>query len=160
MDVLQISDRAVAAGAVDELNAAIGACLCTGQTSVATAAVLRQVQAALSAATPALAGRSDGDAALDRHLIVLEGAADRWAADEPVEGPLPAGHSLAAGLLRLARTVAERAARAVATLERRDRETARALDCLVVLPRLLDAVARELDVEEERSVPVDVWIGR
>lgn len=160
MDVQQISDRAVASGAVDEVNAAVGACLCTGQASVATAAVLRQVQAALSEVALIVSGRSDGRAGLDRHLIGLEGAADRWTGDRPVEDPLAAGHCLAAGLLRLARTVAERAARSVAALERRDREMAWALDCLTVLPGLLDAVARELDLEEERSVPVDVWISR
>jgi cob(I)alamin adenosyltransferase len=154
--VEQITARETAAGAVDEANAAIGASVCTGEPSAATAAVLLSVQAALNDVAAVLDGRREAPAGVERHRTELDHALAGRTGQGPAAGSLAARHSLAAGLLRLARTVTQRAARTVRTVG--DRELADLVDYLTLLPRLLDLVAEDLDNEEERSIPVGMCI--
>lgn len=155
---MMVSDRAVAAGAVDEVNAAVGACLCTGQVSTATAAVLRDVQGGLTDISRIVDGRAEPRDDVDVLLADLESTADRWAQSGTAENALAGGHCLGAGLLRWARTVAQRASRCVAVLDQQDERTDRAARYLTILPRVLDAVASELDAEEQRSVPTGMCV--
>jgi cob(I)alamin adenosyltransferase len=155
MTIEQTTDRAAAIGAVEEANAAIGASLSTGEPQTANRALLSAVQTALADVAAVLDGRQDLVVAVDQHRHDLERALTLRTHGRHVPAPtrsLAARHSLAAGLLRLARTVTQRAARSV---EATDSDgTATLTDYLTALPPLLDLLAAELDDAEERSVPV------
>jgi cob(I)alamin adenosyltransferase len=155
MTIEQTTDRAAAIGAVEEANAAIGASLSTGEPQTANRALLSAVQTALADVAAVLDGRQDLVMVVDQHRHDLERALTLRTHGRHVPAPtrsLPARHSLAAGLLRLARTVTQRAARSV---EATDSDgTATLTDYLTALPPLLDLLAAELDDAEERSVPV------
>jgi cob(I)alamin adenosyltransferase len=155
MTIEQTTDRAAAIGAVEEANAAIGASLSTGEPQTANRALLSAVQTALADVAAVLDGRQDLVMVVDQHRHDLEHALTLRTHGRHVPAPtrsLAARHSLAAGLLRLARTVTQRAARSV---EATDSDgTATLTDYLTALPPLLDLLAAELDDAEERSVPV------
>jgi cob(I)alamin adenosyltransferase len=156
MTIEQTTDRAAAIGAVEEANAAIGASLSTGEPQTANRALLSAVQTALADVAAVLDGRQDLVMVVDQHRHDLERALTLRTHGRHLPAPtrrsLAARHSLAAGLLRLARTVTQRAARSV---EATDSDgTATLTDYLTALPPLLDLLAAELDDAEERSVPV------
>lgn len=144
----QTADRETAAGAVDEANAAIGACLSTGEPQGSTAAQLRTVQGALAEIAEAVRDRR----APASNVPDIEHPRNSASNDS-----LAARLSLAAGLLRLARTVVERADRSLAVLN--DNRLAPAHAFLTSLPPALNSIAENLDDAEERCVPYGLCIG-
>ena len=143
--------RESAAGAVEEANAAIGACLSTGESSAAVAALLRGVQDGLVDIADAVRRQHD-PRAVERRLRELCDSVPPLTA-RPTRS-LTAGHSLAAGLIRLARTVVQRACREVTALG--DDAAPGVREYLSALPDVLDSVAAELDADERRAIPLGI----
>lgn len=148
-------EREVAAGAVEETNAAVGACVSTREPEGRSAAILDAIQDAL---TDIAASLHEGRP-VPRRLADLANRVENWHRDSAGRTPhtacLHGTNSLAAGLLRLARTVAQRAARNAAAVG--GVETA-VLDFLTLLPRVLDLLAAELDDAEMRSIPLGMCV--
>lgn len=135
--------RENAAGAVDETNAFLDACLSTGEPSGAIRTTVASVQNGLHAISAALHEPGGRPADQARHLHEVR-EAGRARATPPDAGP---GRSMAAAMLRLARVVSRRAHR-----ELRGVADADTLAFLALLPDLFAALAYELDRDEERTV--------
>lgn len=139
----QDRQREAAAGALDETNAFLDACLSTGEPSGANRRTIVSVQNGLREISAALRGPGGQLPEQARYLHEVE-QASRARATPPDARP---GHSMAAAMLRLARVVSQRAHREI-----RGAADADTLAFLSLLPDLFTALAHELDLDEERTV--------
>ena len=149
-----------AAGSIDEAGAAIGAALCTSDLQGAIRGDARDVHRSLQLAAETLRGSGDVrhhlTGLMERlQLMGVEQSQGEGDAECVRPGVAPGGgHSLAAGLLRLARAVVRRAEWCVADLPHSAARDS-ALECLAGLPTALEIIARRADEEEANSIPVD-----
>jgi cob(I)alamin adenosyltransferase len=148
-------ERATAAGSVDETSAFASACLATGEP---TASIHRTVSSTLHALQMIAAGIRDArDPSPDLvgRLRELTDTSRRWVRSEGSSTLANPGRSMAAAMLRLARVTSERAGREIGAVGGIDPVI---LEFMSAMPDLLDALAGELDAEEERSIPLGVCL--
>jgi cob(I)alamin adenosyltransferase len=148
-------ERATAAGSVDETSAFVSACLATGEP---TAAIRRKVSSTLQGlqmiATSIRDAREPSPEQVE-HLREMTDTSRTWVRSEGSSTLANPGRSMAAAMLRLARVASERAARDISAAGGIDTAI---LEFMSALPDLLDAIAGELDAEEERSIPIGVCL--
>lgn len=148
-------ERATAAGSVDEASAYAGACLATGEP---TASIHRTVRSVLQALQLVAAGIRDAREATPEQVGLLRELIDTSRTSVGSEGSSTLanpGRSMAAAMLRLARVTGERAGREIGAVDGVDPVV---VEFMSAMPDLLDALAGELDAEEERSIPLGVCL--
>jgi cob(I)alamin adenosyltransferase len=148
-------ERATAAGSVDETSAFVSACLATGEP---TASIHRTVSSMLQALQMIAAGIRDArepSFELVGRLREMTDTSRAWVGSEGSSTLANPGRSMAAAMLRLARVTSERAGRDISAV---GGVGTAILEFMSALPDLLDALAGELDAEEERSIPLGVCL--
>jgi cob(I)alamin adenosyltransferase len=143
--------RAVAAGSVDETSAFVSACLATGEPTPPVRGIVNSILQGTQMISAGIREAREPSPELLEHLRDVTEASRTWARPAGATTLTNPGRSTAAAMLRLARAVSERAQRDVRAVSG---VSTVVLEFMSALPNLLDALAGELDAEEERSIPL------
>jgi cob(I)alamin adenosyltransferase len=148
-------ERAIAAGSVDETSAFASACLATGEPTPPVRGIVSSMVQGMQMISAGIREAREPSPELAEHLRAVIQASRTWASPAGATTLTHPGRSTAAAMLRLARVVSERAQRDVCAV---GGIPTTVLEFMAALPNLLDALAGELDAEEERSIPLGACI--
>ena len=142
--------RETAAGAVDETNAFLSACLSTAEPSGTPRTAIASVQECLQTISAFLHEPGDPPPASLPRLRDVRETTRTWQIQLPAAPVIPQGHSMAAAMMRPARATGQRAHRELRRINGLDPAV---LDFMSALPELFSGLAHQFDAEEERSIP-------